>query len=226
MAKPIPAHWTLACALGCTGLMGPVAGAQQAAPMRIAFELKNATAPAEWPVAVTQVSIGGRPIRLGQPVTLSGKWLGTTVVTLHNLSRKAIVQIGMNLVFPESGDGSNQNPYEAAWSTLGIVPKVVFTDRNGRYHEPTSFGAKPAPIRIPPGGTVHLSFAKFGDEIQAKVAQKGVPITKAYLQFTTIYFADDSRWSAGQYYLAPQTTGGAWTRATKDQFFSGARGAR
>lgn len=225
MAIPIRACWPLVCAFGFSGFLVPAVLAQQTATTRITFNLANAEPAADWPVAVTQVAIGGRAIRPGQPIAVSGKWLGTTVVTLRNVSPKSIVQVGMDLTFPESGNGSPNNPFEAAWSSLGLVPNVVYTDRNGQFHAPPSFGAQPAPIRIAPGAYFHLPFSKDGDTVQATLAKKGVPITKASLAFTTIYFADDSRWSAGVYYLAPHPAGGAWTRVTKEQFFSGTRRA-
>lgn len=200
----------------------PAACAQQ--PQRITIVVPDAHNAAQWPVAITRFSIDGRPVPLGHPITVSGQWLSKTVVTLRNLSPKAIVQVGMFITFPESGDGSSAHPYEGWGSELGQVPKVVYTDRNGIYHPP--FPAEPEPLRVPPGGLVRLSFAKYGNEVQAKLAAMAVPITHATLTFTTIYFADDSRWSAGQYYLAPHPAPGSWTRVTKEEFFRAGHPAR
>jgi hypothetical protein len=217
MAHRIRWQWLLACSLCLIVFLTPAAFAQQTTATRVTINLQDAQNAANWPVAVTGVSIAGRPVPLGRPITVNGKWLGETVVTLRNLSPKSIVQAGMYLTFPESGNGSPGNPYEGVGASLGLVPKVVYTDRNGKYHPP--FGAQPAPLRVPPGGVTRLSFSKYGDAVQAELAQKGVPITRATLTFTTIYFADDSRWSAGQYYLAPKAVPGVWTRLTKDEFF-------
>lgn len=207
------------------GFLSPAARAQPQVPAtRITIDLRNAQPPANWPVAVTGVAIAGRPVPFGRPITVSGKWLAQTVVTLRNISPKAVIQVGVVLTFPESGDGSHERPYEAAWSTLGRVPRVVYIDRNGVYHPP--FGAQPAPLRVPPGGSIRLSFSRDGDAVQTKLADMRVPLTKATLSFTTVYFADDARWSAGEYYLAPHPAPGSWTRVTKEEFFHGAGSAR
>jgi hypothetical protein len=219
-------RWPLVCTFCLIGSLASAALAQQEPAMRITIDLQDAQKAANWPGVVTGVTIAGRSIRLGQPITVTDKWLGTMVVTLRNISPKAIVQLGMYLTFPESGNGSEENPYEAVWTSLGIVPKVVYTDRNGHYHPPPSFGAEPAPLRVPPGGMIRVSFSKNGDSVQAKLAEKHVAITKATLGFMTIYFADDSRWSAGTYLLPPSPVPGAWTIVTKEEFFRGAGTAR
>ncbi|HEY1502305.1 MAG TPA: hypothetical protein VGF88_22200 [Acidobacteriaceae bacterium] len=185
---------------------------------QITINLKDAQYPADRPVTI-MVSIGGRPIQLGHPVRVNGKWIGTTVITLRNISPKTIVQAGVGMVFPECGDGSHDNPYEAVWSTLGLVPRVVYTDRNGHYHPPPAFVTQPAALRVPPGGTVRLAFSMDGDAVQTKMARKCPGVSQANLTFTTIYFADDSRWSVGVYYLAPGAVPGVWTRVSKKEFF-------
>jgi hypothetical protein len=220
MAHRMRGQWLLVWIVGLFGFLAAAAAAQQATP--ITFNLRSEKSVADWPVAVTSVAIGGKPVSFDHPVAVSGRWLRSTVITLRNVSPKTIVQVGMGVVFPESGTGKRDDPIEAVWSSLGLVPKVVYTDRGGHYYGLPSPGVQP--LRIPPGGSVRLLFTRDGDEIQAKLARKGMPITKATIQFTTIYFADATRWSAGQYFLAPHPAGGAWTRVTKEQFFSGTTG--
>lgn len=225
MARRTRSQWLLVSLVCLLAWTAPAARAQRPdRPQRITIVVPDAHNAAQWPVAITRFSIDGRPVPLGRPITVSAHWLSKTVVTLRNLSPKAIVQVGMFITFPESGDGSSAHPYQGSGSELGQVPKVVYTDRNGIYHPPSL--AEREPLRVPPGGVIRLSFAKYADEVQASLAAKAVPITQATLTFTTIYFADDSRWSAGQYYLAPHPAPGSWTRVTKEQFFRGANTAR
>src|SRR5579862_1817358 len=90
-------------------LLAIPAGAQQpeAQAADITFSLGDASRSATWPVAVREVAIDGKPIRLDRPVHVEGSWLRTVTITLRNISPKTIVSGGIGLVFPESGDGSS-----------------------------------------------------------------------------------------------------------------------
>jgi len=117
-------------------LVVPACAQRPAAPAAdITFALRDADRSATWPVAVREVAIDGKPIRLNRPVRLQGPWLRTVTITLRNVSPKTIVRGGIGLVFPESGDGSAAHPYEACWSEQGRVPKIVFLAHDG-YHLP------------------------------------------------------------------------------------------
>jgi hypothetical protein len=128
--------------------------------------------------------------------------------------------------FLESGDGSSDHPYEGSWSTQGREPKIIWYASDGSYHPPSMAPTPLAPLRVPPGGLLRLSFAKDGDAVQAKLAAINVPITKATLSFQSFYFADDSRWTGGQYSLPPRKFPGRWTFLTKEQFFAGGKAAQ
>ncbi|MGC2618796.1 MAG: hypothetical protein WA414_07110, partial [Acidobacteriaceae bacterium] len=201
-------------------------GQQKPAPVSpVTFTLDSAAFSRNWPVSVVSVTINGRPIQFDRPVRVQGNWIRTVVVTLRNVSPKPITRGGMLLSFREAGNGTQQDPYQASWSTQGREPKIIWYAADGSYHPPAFAPTPLAPIRIPPGGLLRLSFAKDGDDVQAKIAAKNVPITKAMLSFQTFYFADDSRWSGGQYSLPPRKFPGRWTFLTKEQFFQGSKTA-
>jgi hypothetical protein len=203
----------------------PAFGQQTPAPA-ITFALDSAAFSKNWPVSVVGITINGRPIQLDQPVRVQGNWIKTVVVTLRNLSPKPIVRAGMMLSFPESGNGTSQSPYQASWSTQGREPKIIWYAADGSYHPPPMAPAPLAPIRIPPGGLLRLAFARDGDAVQAKLAAINVPLTKATFSFQSFYFADDSRWTGGQYSLPPRKFPGHWTFLTKEQFFAGGKAAQ
>jgi hypothetical protein len=198
---------------------------QQTPASAITFTLKDAEYSRNWPVSVVGITMNGRPIQFNQPVRVQGNWIKTVVVTLRNVSPKPITRGGMLMSFLESGDGTSQNPYQASWSTQGREPKIIWYSPDGTYHAPAFAPTPLPPIRIPPGGLLRLSFAKDGDAVQAKLAAKNVPITKATLSFQSFYFADDSRWTGGQYSLPPRKFPGHWTFLTKEQFFQGSKAA-
>lgn len=207
--------------------LSPGFAQQKPAPASaITFTLKDAEYSRNWPVSVVGITINGRHIRVDQPVLVQGNWIKTVVVTLRNISPKPIVRAGMLLSFPESGTGTQESPYLASWSTQGREPKVVWMGTDGTYHPPPAPPVPPAPLRIPPGGLLRLTFTKDGDVVQAKLAGTKANITRATLMFQSFYFADDSRWSGGTYALPPGAVPGRWTMVTKEEFFRGAKSAR
>jgi hypothetical protein len=204
----------------------PAFAQQKPAPVSaITFTLEDAEYSRNWPVTVVGVTINGQPIRLDQPGRVQGNWIKTVVVTLRNVSPKPIVRAGMLISFPESGNGTQGNPYLASWSTRGREPKVVWMDAGGAYHPPPAPLVSPAPLRIPPGGLLRLTFDEDGDSVQAKLAGKNTLITRATLKFQRFYFADDSRWSGGTYALPPHGVPRRWTMVTKEEFFRGTKTA-
>jgi hypothetical protein len=197
------------------------ASAQQpaASAADITFSLKDSSRSATWPVAVREVTIDGKPIRLDHPVHVQGSWLRTVTITLRNISPKIIVSGGIGLVFPESGDGSPAHPYGACWSKQhGRVPKIVYLASDG-YHLPPDYDLQ-KPLSFAPGTDLRLTFTTCGDDAQAQLADR--LIRRASLTFETFYFADNSRWGAQQYALPPLPGTRQWRMVTPDEFLHSA----
>lgn len=96
----LPSRWLVFAAFFLTV---PLAAFAQAQPSTssITFTLPDAGRSGDWPVAVQRVAIGGRPIRLDNPVRVQNGWVLTATITLRNVSPKTIVSGGMGFVFPE-----------------------------------------------------------------------------------------------------------------------------
>jgi hypothetical protein len=160
MLRRFPCRWLRASAavLLVIPACGVPACAQQSAEPAadITFALRDADHIATWPVAIREFAIDGKPIRFDRPVHVQGSWLRTVAVTLRNVSPKTIVQGGINLVFPESGDGSEAHPYEACWSQQGQVPKIVYLGHDG-YHLPPGYDLQ-KPLQLAPGASIRLTF--------------------------------------------------------------------
>jgi hypothetical protein len=218
MPRCFPSRCLAACA---AALLVAPAFAQPAKtpPSTITFTLRDPGRIPTAPVAIRGISIDGRPLRLDRPVRVQGAWLHTIVITLANISPKAIVNGGIGLVFPESGDGSHDHPYQAVWSARGRVPKIIWLGKDG-YHLPPGWESQ-KPWRLPPGGIVRLTFAADGDTVQTTLA--GMAIHRAEFVWETFYFADNSRWSAGMYALPPVPGSRQWTMVTPEQFRRSAR---
>ncbi|MGA8532023.1 MAG: hypothetical protein WB622_20030 [Acidobacteriaceae bacterium] len=218
MPRPFPSL----CLSACGVLLSASALAQPASapPSEITFTLRDPARMTTAPVAIRAISVDGRPLRLNRPIRVQGLWLHTVVIALANISPKTIVSGGIGLVFPESGDGSSQNPYQAVWSAHGRVPKIVWLAKDG-YHLPPGWNAQ-EPWRLAPGQTVRLTFTADGDAVQARL--EGKAIHQADFVWETFYFADNSRWSAGMYALPPVPGSRQWRLVSPDEFRRSARG--
>ncbi len=216
---PLLRRLTLPIALAAL-LAAPAFAQPASAPTEITFTLRDPGRMASAPVAIRGITIDGKPLHLDRPVRVQGAWLHTIVITLANVSPKAIVRGGIGLVFPESGDGSYDHPYEAVQSVKGREPKVVWLGKDG-YHLPPGWESQ-KPWHLAPGQSVRLTFAADGDAIQAKLA--GKTIHHADFTWETFWFADDSRWSAGMYALPPVPGSRQWRMVTPEEFRSSTHG--
>jgi hypothetical protein len=89
---------------------------QPSSPTVVTFHLRNASANA--PVRVSGIMVGDKEIGLDTPVTLEGLWIRKIQVMVQNTSPKAIVEGGINVVFPETGDGTANKPvFSSLFST-------------------------------------------------------------------------------------------------------------
>ncbi|HUB19017.1 MAG TPA: hypothetical protein VL990_10305 [Acidobacteriaceae bacterium] len=211
--------WAVVLPLLCLPGPWPAQPAHGQAPAAITFTLRNNSRSSEWPVAVRRMTIAGRTVPFDRPVRLEGNWMQTAVITLVNVSPKTIVRTGMDITFPESGDGSSDHPYLGWQAAKGRVPKIVYLGRDG-YHLPPRWD-RDAPLQLVPGGVLQVSFAGRNDSIQKWLGGRGA--VQAMLTFETVFFADGSRWSAGEYALAPVPPSRSWTMVSKEEFVRSAR---
>ncbi len=207
--------WVAVVAALC--LPGPLA-AQKPVSTEITFTLASYNASSEWPVSIREIAIGGRPVQIDRPMRVAGDWLPTVTMTLLNVSPKTIVRGGMDITFFQSGNGTEQHPYLGSQSVKGRVPKIVYLGANG-YHLPPWWD-RDVPLQIPTRGRLRLSFIE-DKETQDWLARAA--IVKATLSFDNFYFADNSRWSAGEYLLAPTPPSRTWTRVSLQEFLRSAK---
>jgi len=216
----LPSRWLTLAAFFLT--MPALAFAQaQPSTSAIAFTLPDAGRSADWPVAVQGFVVGGRPIRLDSPVRVHNGWVPTATITLRNVSPKTIVSGGMGFVFPEPGDGTQAHPRAACWSVQqGQVPKLVWLGHDGVYHLPPGWEHQ-KPLQLAPGTAIRLTFTSCGQDTDAAFASGR--LHQAVLSFLTFYFADGSRWSAGQYALPPLPGTRSWRIVRRDEFLRSAK---
>jgi len=215
-----PARWLALAAFFLTMPALAFAQAPRSTPA-ITFTLPDAGRSADWPVTVRVVAIGGKPIPLDSPVRAQNGWEPTATITLRNVSPKTIVSGGMGFVFPEPGDGTAAHPRAACWSVQqGQVPKLVWLGRDGVYHLPPGWEHQ-KPLQLAPGAAIRLTFTSCGQDTDTALASGR--LHQALLSFMTFYFADGSRWSAGQYALPPLPGTRSWRMVSRDEFVRSAK---
>jgi hypothetical protein len=172
----------------------------------------------EWPIKITKLMLGDKEIPLNVPVKVEGHWLRTLRLIAQNVSSKNIVRAVALYEFPETGKGTTDSPRYATTSGFGKYPDNALYRTDGTKSERPA--NEPAAALIPPGGIMTFpGTPEVGDEDhQAEAYQKaGGQITRVTIVFNSIYFSDNSKWSA-ETYLVPSSSVGHWDKASPDQF--------
>jgi hypothetical protein len=198
----------------CSSEYGQTPGQQVQSGNEVTFHLnggKNSP-----PVKIVHLMLGQTEIPLDSPVHVEGMWMPKISVVVQNISPKTIVKGGVMFSFPEAIAVANNRPVYGLVMSLGQPPKRAYIRRDGTI-PPYNAPLQPQ-IRIAPGAS--MTFTPFPDanQVQATAYELAGKITKANINFDTIYFEDDSKWVAGQYYIAvPPPV--VWQSVTPAEFF-------
>jgi hypothetical protein len=164
---------------------------------------------------VVRVTLGDKEIPLDTPVPLEGMWMRTISVTLQNVSSKTIVECAIAVDFPETFRATN-GPVPSIPMRMGRRSAHGFMRSNGAIQTPHEQGTE---VRIPPGASVTFKTPEGADWDQAEAYKLVDPITKVSIDLGLIFFNDESKWAAGQYFLAvppPEV----WRNVSADEFNS------
>jgi hypothetical protein len=182
----------------------------------LAFMVRNA------PVKITHVMLGDKEVPLDTPVPVSGMWVRNLSVVVQNISPKVIVQGGIILTYPETGDGSSSKPTLSTILSLGRYPPHAFIQRDGTDKAITGRPLPPE-IKVLPGSSMTFKIENYPDLDQIKAQEIiGHPLTKLNIQFpASYYFEDGSIWRGSSYYV-PVPPPVVWREITDTEFFGGA----
>jgi hypothetical protein len=100
----------------------------------VSFHLTNPGASP--PVKIAHVFLGEQEIQLDTPVSVKGEWGRNLRVVVQNVSPKAIVEGGIVVLFPETGDGTANKPLLNFALNLGRYPKTAFIQSDGTDRAP------------------------------------------------------------------------------------------
>jgi hypothetical protein len=164
--------------------------------------------------------LGDKEIPLDVPVQVERHWLRILRLIAQNVSSKNIVRAVVLYEFPEIGKGTPDSPRYATTSGFGKYPDYALYRADGTKIERPS--NEPAAALVPPGGIMTFpATAEVGDEDhQAEAYQKASgQITRVTIVFNSIYFSDNSKWSAETYFV-PSSSIGLWDKASPEQFLN------
>jgi len=151
-------------------------------------------------------------------------WLSKLRISVINTSSRAIIAGDVNIIFPETGDGTPEHPLVGAVMNLGQPPATAFRRKDGTYGPLADAAKTREAILIQPGQTMEfhsLAYpggAQSGDAEQV-AAYAAARISRARIEFRNFYFADGSKWT-GYSYLEPTAPPALWRQIPADEFLS------
>jgi hypothetical protein len=171
------------------------------------------------PVKVTHVFLGDKEIPLDTPVMAAGMWLRNLRIVVQNISPKPVVEGGVSISFPETGDGSASRPISGLQVHLGRYPKTAFIQKDGSDKAIVGM-LQPSEVNIP--ARAEMTFSPMlpdnADLVLSEARSKFSNISKVNLRLDTFYFGDGSKWVSSIFMLAvPPPV--VWKIITPAEFF-------
>jgi len=165
-------------------------------------------------VRVNAVMVDGKTAISRQPFEASPNWIADTNLILRNDSSKPLVNVLIQVSFPEYPGISSE--FDA-----GQSPEAARYTRSGILLPPSE---KTAAISIPPGQTISISMNGFIEQFTHALQDRGVtPRDTHIIQIEVVmaYFADTTRWQHGATspYTKPDFTNhGRWVSIEPEEF--------
>ena len=143
---------------------------------------------------------GNAEVKPDVPFLAGDEWFNDLSVVVKNLSSKKIVFAGIQVDFPETGDG-RLHPVVGDQSSLGQTPEHgMYSSITGqKLTEPVR-----DPILLEPGAEVTIPVIENDHRISVKaMLEAKLPLSKVttcLVGLREFYFEDGTRWSHGVYY--------------------------
>jgi len=144
-------------------------------------------------VTVSNVMVGGIPIRSRRRFAASDDWLKEMSIIVTNRTSMTIVYLSLILGFPEAGNGITEG-YAEYIVELGAIPDV---DAATLYNHPIVAAVRQKPLSLRPGESLEIRVGDYIDEIRS-VVEKKMPlgmITKCAITLQTAFFEDGMVWN-------------------------------
>jgi len=199
------------------------------------------------PVRITKVTVEGQEIQPGRssgaredapgmPFQADEDWLKNMSIFIKNRTDKEIVCAEVELVFPDTGDGTEARPVTAYTISVGQRPEWSRFVFDGTREELRQLDQKKPldaarmklmpldpskkPLSLAPGKTMEIRVADYIGEIQSRVEESlsFSQITRVDIERRTFYFENGMRWNAGTYAVPLANHPGYYTNLASGYF--------
>lgn len=229
------ASCVLAAAIGCVLIarswedvsLQPVVQAQgtlTAGSKFIEVELENANQA----VRVVKVSVGKQVVTpgfhrrgrgpSGVPFQAGDDWLNGLAFTVKNRTTKKIVQLFMNVSFPETETPEYGFPVHQILYR-GRIFDSVLSDPDGNKLDPRAG----QPLDFGPGQKMTFSFADYADGVRKRIEERQSfsTVTRCFINVHTAYLEDGTHWVLSHFDAPDPSHPGSYTPLDPSLFFSG-----
>ncbi len=171
------------------------------------------------PVLIYSVKVGNVEVQSGMvdgfngylpvvPFDGDADWLQNASISLLNRTNKTIVYGNIALMFPETGDGSAQQPMSTYYLIFGRIPDVAaFTGSGQPLRQPSTW----SPAALLPGQTMTLSLADQINRVKNSIVR--IPfsaVTTCNIRRVLFFFDDGMKWD-GKFYVPDSAYPGQWS---------------
>jgi hypothetical protein len=153
----------------------------------------------------------------GVPFRAGDDWLKGLAFTVRNRTTKRIVQLFMNVSFPETGTPG----YE-----FDVNQNIFLGSCEGAAHSPEAKkpGEAPAqPLDFGPGQEMTLSFANYADDVRKRIEERQPfsTVSRCFINVHTAYLEDGTSWVLTHFQVRDPSHAGSVIPLDPSLFFSG-----
>jgi hypothetical protein len=166
---------------------------QALVPRLIILDRRSPTDPFE----VVKFEEGEALVLPDVPFNADDDWLKKLSVTVKNTSQKDVTRVSVNLLFPDTGDGTFAHPYSGYQLDLGYRSQHDLSTSSGE-----KISQLPGPaLLLEHGQELTVSLASHYDDIKVQIEPRNpISMIRNCRVSFGFYFADGTRWSASSYY--------------------------
>ncbi len=154
-----------------------------------------------WPISAPLLRSTPNLIVNARPFQEGNDWIANTTLYIKNITDKPIAWAGIDIWFPETGNGSPGQPMALLPISLGRIPDADLPIIRTRSGKPLQIPATMKPLNLQPGQVIAVHLSGYMGRIRSLVenAMPLMMVTKLKVEVGTCYFEDGMRWGGGGY---------------------------
>jgi|WetSurMetagenome_2_1015567.scaffolds.fasta_scaffold71245_2 hypothetical protein len=225
-------RWLKLSVAGALALALLILGTHRATPMlaspaQVKRYVKLPIANQYDPVVILGAALGSVTVQAGRfgkpdttdpitPFEAGDDWIQRLTLRLFNRTEAVIVAVNIDIVFPETGDGSASHPLRGVPLNLGRIPENAAFDKFGNVFpqpaewSPLSFVRGPMKVDL----SDYIRRIRSGAESAIRLASS----TKLEIELTSCYFSNGMKWANGSYFTPDSGYPGRWLPMERGYF--------